>query len=110
MKYPVDWKRSFIVPLFKDGDEEVASNYRGIALGSCVAKVWTRILTARLGSFAEEKILTEEQGGFRAKRRCADQILILRSVCELRKRKRKGTYLAFMDVSKAYDTVWREGL
>ena len=64
-------------------------------------------LTRRLGEFAEESILTEAQGEFRGKRSCADQILVLRGVCELR---RKGTYLAFLDVSKAYDTVWREGL
>ena len=31
-------------------------------------------------------------------------------MCELRRRRRRGTYLAFLDVSKAYDTVWREGL
>ena len=108
--YPQDWKSSFVIPLFKDGDPESASNYRGIALGSCVAKVWARILTVRLGEYAEENILTDAQGGFRAKRRCADQIMILRGVCELRKRKKKSTWLGFMDVSKAYDTVWREGL
>ena len=54
--------------------------------------------------------MTDAQGGFRAKRRCADQIMILRGACELRKRKKKSTWLGFMDVSKAYDTVWREGL
>ena len=31
------------MPLFKDGDPEMVGNYRGIALGSCVAKVWTRV-------------------------------------------------------------------
>ena len=31
---PDDWRRSYIVPLFKAGDEEVAGNYREIALGS----------------------------------------------------------------------------
>ena len=107
---PSDWRKSYVVPLFKGGDTEVASNYRGIALGSCVTKVFTRCLTRRLGEFAEERILTEAQGGFRGKRSCADQILVLRGVCELRRRRRKGTYLAFLDVSKAYDTVWQEGL
>ena len=107
---PSDWRKSYVVPLFKSGDTEVASNYRGIALGSCVAKVFTRCLTRRLGEFAEDRILTEAQGWFRGKRSCADQILVLRGVCELRRRRRKGTYLAFLDVSKAYDTVWREGL
>ena len=107
---PKDWRRSFVVHLFKDGDPELASNYRGIALGSCVAKVMARLLSKRLSVYAEEEILTEAQGGFRAERRCADQILILRGVCELRRREKKGAYLAFLDVSKAYDTVWREGL
>ena len=54
--YPQDWKSSFVIPLFKDGDPESASNYRGIALGSCVAKVWAKILTVRLGEYAEENI------------------------------------------------------
>ena len=35
--------------------------------------------------------------------------MILRGVCELRRKERKGTYMAFLDVSKVYDTVWREG-
>ena len=78
--YPQDWKSSFVIPLFKDGDPESASNYRGIALGSCVAKVWVKILTVwlgeyaeenilavRLGEYAEENILADAQGGFRAK-------------------------------------------
>ena len=107
---PSEWRKSYVMPLYKSGDPEVACNYRGIALGSCVAKVFTRVLTRRLGEYAEERILTEAQGGFRAKRSCSDQILTLRGICELRRRKRRGTYMAFLDVSKAYDTVWREGL
>ena len=41
--YPQDWKSSFVIPLYKDGDPESASNYRGIALGSCVANVAGRV-------------------------------------------------------------------
>ena len=98
------------MPLYKDGDPEKATNHRGIALGSCVVKVLVKLLSRRLSTFAEEEILTEAQGGFRSERRCADQILILRGLCELRRKKKKGPYMAFLDVSKAYDTVWREGL
>ena len=46
--YPQDWKSSFVIPLFKDGDPESASNYRGIALGSCVAKVWAKSSAGRV--------------------------------------------------------------
>ena len=31
-------------------------------------------------------------------------------MCELRKGEKKTSYLTFLDVSKAYDSVWREGL
>ena len=63
-----------------------------------------KLLSRRLGTFAEEEILTEAQEGFRSERRCADQILILRGMCELRK-KEKETYMAFLDASEGYDTI-----
>ena len=40
----------------------------------------------------------------------SDQWLVLRGVCELRKREKKTSYLVFLDVSKAHNIVWREGL
>ena len=50
----------------------------------------------------------EEQGGFRPGRGCADQLFVLTSI--LKSRKRKRTYCCFIDVRKAYDRVWRDGL
>ena len=35
---------------------------------------------------------------------------MLRGVCELRKMEKKTSYLDFLYVSKAYDSVWRERL
>ena len=67
-----------------------------------------RALARRLGRFDEDRILTEVQGGFRSGRRCSDQWLLLRDVCEVWKR--ENSYLAFLDISKAFDSVWREGL
>ena len=82
-------EKSFVVPLYKSGDPEVAGDYRGIALGSCVAKVFTRLLKRLLGDYAEERILTEAQGGFQAKRSCSDQILILGGGLRAKKKEEK---------------------
>ena len=60
---PLDWKRSLLAPLHKDGDVEQVGNYRVIALGCCVGKVLVRVLERRLERFAEDRILTEAQGG-----------------------------------------------
>jgi len=61
-------------------------------------------------TFAErgELGIVEEQGGFRPERGTQDQIFILTEV--LRARTHRTTYAAFIDVKKAYDTVWRNGL
>ena len=37
---PLDWKRSLLVPLHKGGDVEQVGNYRGIAIGYSVVKVF----------------------------------------------------------------------
>ena len=59
-----------------------------------MVKVFVRLLARRLGRFAEDRILTEAQGVVRNGRRCSDQWLVLRSVCEVRKREKKNSYLA----------------
>ena len=55
---PLDWKRSLVLPLHKDGNVEQVGNYRGIVLGYSVVKVLARVLARRLGRFAEVRILT----------------------------------------------------
>ena len=50
---PLDWKRSLLVSLHKDGNMEQVGNYRGTALGCSVVKVFVRLLVRRLGRFTE---------------------------------------------------------
>ena len=45
----------------------------------------------------------------RSRRRCADQLLVLRGLCEVRKSKKKTTYMDFLDITKAYDSMCVEG-
>ena len=51
----------------------------------------------------------EEQGGFRPARGTEDQLFVLTEILRSRGSQRT-TYTAFIDVKKAYDTVWRNGL
>ena len=111
-QFPVEWARGLIFPLFKGGPEDFKldpNKYRGITLLSIVGKTYTSILNARVSDYCENNgILVDEQAGFRRNRSTVDQIYILTEV--IKHRRPNPTYCAFIDVAKAYDKVWREGL
>ena len=107
---PPKWREGLIVNLFKKGDKEDPGNYRGITLLSVVGKVFCKIVSDRLVWHLESGgVLHEGQAGFRAKRSCVDNIYVLSELVQGRLREGKKTYAFFLDVQKAYDTVWRNG-
>ena len=104
-------ERGLIVNLFKKGDKEETGNYRGITLLSVVGKVFCKVLNNRLVMHLDKGgALHEGQAGFRVKRGCVDNIYTLNELVQGRLREGKDTYAFFLDVQKAYDTVWRNGL
>ena len=108
---PGHWGVGLIVSLFKKGDKQDPGNYRGITLLNVVGKLYSRILNNRLLRFLEaNNKLHEGQGGFRRGRSCIDNIFSLNELIQGRIRENKATYTFFLDVKKAYDTVWRDGL
>ena len=97
--------------LYKDGDKSNVDNYRGITLLSVVGKLYTSIINNRISSWLEKnKKLVEEQAGFRSKRSTSEQIFILKEIIQERGAKKRNTICCFLDIRKAYDTVFREGL
>ena len=107
---PEQWGCGMIVPLFKEGEREDCGNYRGIALLSIVGKLFGRVLNSRLMEFVEVRELVEEQGGFRKGRGCVDVLYTWSEVVRGRRSEGLKTFCAFIDVRKAYDRVWRDGL
>jgi hypothetical protein len=111
---PRQWNRGEIVPLLKSPqlDSTSPSSYRPITLLTHVSKVFTSILNSRLTDWCERHgVLHESQGGFRATRSTTDQIFTLHTATQLRAmRDGASSYLCFVDLEKAYDNVWRDGL
>ena len=63
---PTDWCIGIIVPLFKNkGSIDDPHNYRGITLLSCLGKLFTSVIDARLTAYLESTwVLGDEQAGF----------------------------------------------
>ena len=109
---PENWVEGLIMPIYKNkGDSMLPENYRPITLLSCMGKLFTAILNERLTLFLDEnRILLENQAGFRKHYSTSDHIFVLHSLFELLKKQKKKLFCAFVDFSKAFDSVWRIAL
>ena len=82
-----------------------------ITLTSNMYTVYAKIIEQSVMSYMEDNgILGQVHGAFRRDRRTEDNIFTLQGICALRKSKKGKTFLAFLDFSKAFDRVWRDGL
>jgi hypothetical protein len=109
--YPIQWGTGLIMPLFKSGEVNDPNNYRGITINSCLSKLFTYMLNERLTNVCERDALVHyNQTGFRRGFRTADQVFTLKTLIDQAFANGEKLYTCFVDFSKAYDTVWREGL
>lgn len=107
---PIKLKKSKIIAVLKPNKPgNLPESYRPIALLSSCYKLLERMLLNRLGPQILEHTPIE-QAGFRPHRSCVDQVLSLTTHIEAGFQKRLKSTVVFVDLTAAYDTVWREGL
>ena len=109
---PQIWKEATMMPILKKGKNKLhALSYRPISLTSCVCKTMERIVNARMQWYLEsEHILAPEQAGFRQHRSTEDQTTHLSQVIEDAFQAKKVLLSVFIDLQKAFDSVWKEGI
>ena len=107
---PQDMRDYNIITLYKNkGNHSNCNNYHGISLLSIIATLFACILLHRLQILAD-RIYPESQCGFCSKRSTMGMIF---SLCQLQEKCREQSqplYLAFMDLTKAFELVSRDDL
>ena len=111
--FPDIWKTSNIVPVHKKGDKQIVNNYRPVSLLPVCRKILERLVFNSIFDFLDNNsLLSANQSGFRPSDSCESQLL---SICH-------EIYASFdcyptlevrgvfLDISKAFDRVWHEGL
>ena len=84
-------------------------NYQTISLISHPSKVRLKIILNRLKPQAE-KIIAEEQAGFRAGKSTTEQIFNLHILCEKYLQHQQDLYHVFIDFKKAFNRIWHAAL
>ena len=107
---PDIWSLNFLVTIFKKGDNCDPNNYRGIAIGSCLSKLFSLILLDRIEKRIEvSNPISPNQIGFKSGCRTADHVFVIKAlVNKIVNVEKKKLFVAFIDFRKAYDTVNRK--
>ncbi|MEW8547527.1 MAG: reverse transcriptase family protein, partial [Candidatus Thiodiazotropha sp.] len=109
--FPESWADGIIIPLFKKGNVDDVSNYRGITLVSCLSKLFTAVLNHRIMAWCDKNSkISDAQFGFRKGFSTVDAIFTLHSLIENMINSNKRLYCAFVDMKKAFDSVYRNAL
>jgi hypothetical protein len=100
---PQSWLNGIIKPIYKNkGDVKDPMNHRPITIVSCLGKLFTAILNARLNDYTEEfMMLKENQSCFRQSYSTLDNIFAIFTLFQILKSKRKKLYCAFIDLEKS---------
>ena len=109
---PHQWKDAVICPILKIGELPTEpKSYRPIALTNCICKLLERIVTKRLQAFLENgRHIAPHQSGFRAGHSTLDNLARLESAARIALIQDDFCIAVFLDISKAFDTVWHHGL
>ena len=90
--------------IYKKGCRLLPSNYRGISIINCFAKLYDMILCRRLQQWFQPY---REHAGAQAGRGCLEHIMKLRLLIDFAKKKKIKLYVIFVDFAQAYDKVPR---
>ena len=111
--FPNIWKSANLTPIHKKGDKQLVKNYRPISLLPICGKIFEKIIFNQLYLFfTSNNLITKNQSGFRSGDSTTNQLLTLvKKIHEsFDNRNSLEVRFVFLDISKAFDKVWHEGV
>ena len=110
-KFPLEWKNANVAPVHKKNDKQLVKNYHPVSLLPICVKIFERILYNSLFDFLNQNdLISPAQSGFKPGDSCINQLLSITH--EIYHSMDEGYEIrgVFLDISKAFDKVWHEGL
>ena len=109
--FPNAWKYANVQPIHKKQNRQIISNYRPISLLPICGKILEKIIFDQVYSFLNSNnLISSNQSGFRPGDSTIFQLLSITSNIYESFEKYDETRAVFLDISKAFDKVWHEGM
>ena len=109
--FPLEWKKVNIVPVHKKGDKQSLKNYRPVSLLPICDKILERLIFNEMFRFLfEDNLILSNQSDFKPGDSCINQLLSITH--EIYKSFDDGIEVrgVFLDILKAFDKVWHNGI
>ena len=109
--FPDSWKYANVQPVHKKNNRQIKSNYRPISLLPLCGKLLEKIVFDQVYSYLNtHNLLSKNQSGFRPGDSTIYQLISITSNIYESFEKYDETRAIFLDISKAFDKVWHEGV
>ncbi|GBN19982.1 RNA-directed DNA polymerase from mobile element jockey, partial [Araneus ventricosus] len=110
--FPTSWKTAVVIPILKPGKDPTApASYRPISLLPNFSKITEHFILQRLNEhFYSNNILIPFQFGFKPKLSTTHQLLRATETISAGFENKEHTGAVFLDIQKAFDRVWLNGL
>ena len=104
--FPDEWKMARVIPLYKNGQRNVAGNYRPISVLPAISKIMEKILYNQLYSYLSKfRLLSDSQFGFRKFHSTATALLDCTNDWYVNLDRKMFNLVVLIDLKKEFDTV-----
>ena len=111
--FPDIWKKANVLPVHKKESGQIKKNYRPLSLLPICGKIFEKVIfDAIYEHLTDNQLLTPNQSGFCTGDSTINQLLYIthRIYAAFEEFPSRETRAVFLDISKAFDKVWHDGL
>lgn len=110
-RFPDSWKLANVQPIHKKNNRQIISNYRPISLLPLCGKILEKIIFDQVYIFLDQnRLISTMQSGFRPRDSCIYHLISITSDIYKNFGRHDEMRVIFLDISKAFDKVWHDGL
>ena len=109
--FPDKWKKANVVPIYKKKEKNLIQNYRPVSLLPIFGKIFEKLIFDKLYLYIfSNNFIDDRQSGYRHGDSTVKQLLSITHEIYKAFDANKELRAVFLDISRAFDKVWAEGL
>ena len=109
--FPKKWKKANVSPIYKKNEKNLVTNFRPISLLPICGKIFEKLIYDNLYTYIYgNNFISDKQSGYRKGDSTVKQLISITHEIYKAFDESKELRAVFLDISRAFDRVWHDGL